>query len=30
MTDKNQIFAQFYYVYVKKNYVVNAELCQAI
>lgn len=30
MTDKNQIFTQFYYVSAKKNYVINAELCHAI
>lgn len=30
MTVKNQIFTQFYYVSVKKNYVINAKLCHAI
>lgn len=30
MTDKNQIFTQFYYVSVKKNYVISAKLCHAI
>lgn len=30
MIDKNQIFTHFYYVSVKKNYVINAKLCHAI
>ena len=30
MTDRKQIVTQFHYVSVKKNYVINAELCHTI